>query len=436
MLTVVHDAEEANGGEAGRSLLDEIVRDGARQMLAAALQAEVAAYVAAFADQRDENGHRLVVRNGYHQPREVLTAAGAVQVKAPRVNDRRVDPDSGERQRFSSAILPAWARKSPQMSEVLPLLYLHGLSTSDFGPALEQFLGSGAGLSATTITRLTAQWQDEARTFAARDLSGSDYVYLWVDGIHLKVRLDQEKLCLLVMLGVRADGRKELVAITDGYRESCESWADLLRDCKRRGMTAPVLAVGDGALGFWKAVREVFPKTREQRCWFHKQANVLAGLPKSAHPAALAAIKDIYNAEDIDKAQVAVKAFAVAFGAKYPKVVAKIVDDLDVLLECYHYPAEHWIHLRTTNPIESTFATVRLRTKVTKGPGSRAAGLAMAYKLIDAAQARWRAVNAPHLVALVRAGAVFHKGKLLERPTDITPSADSAPTESTGTEVA
>ena len=351
MLTVVHDAEEANGGEAGRSLLDEIVRDGARQMLAAALQAEVAAYVAAFADQLDENGHRLVVRNGYHQPREVLTAAGAVQVKAPRVNDRRVDPDSGERQRFSSAILPAWARKSPQMSEVLPLLYLHGLSTSDFGPALEQFLGSGAGLSATTITRLTAQWQDEARTFAARDLSGSDYVYLWVDGIHLKVRLDQEKLCLLVMLGVRADGRKELVAITDGYRESCESWADLLRDCKRRGMTAPVLAVGDGALGFWKAVREVFPKTREQRCWFHKQANVLSALPKSAHPAALAAIKDIYNAEDIDKAQVAVKAFAVAFGAKYPKVVAKIVDDLDVLLEFYHYPAEHWIHLRTTNPI-------------------------------------------------------------------------------------
>lgn len=437
MLTVVHDAEEANGGEAGRSLLDEIVRDGARQMLAAALQAEVAAYVAAFADQRDENGHRLVVRNGYHQPREVLTAAGAVQVKAPRVNDRRVDPDSGERQRFSSAILPAWARKSPQMSEVLPLLYLHGLSTSDFGPALEQFLGSGAGLSATTITRLTAQWQDEARTFAARDLSGSDYVYLWVDGIHLKVRLDQEKLCLLVMLGVRADGRKELVAITDGYRESCESWADLLRDCKRRGMTAPVLAVGDGALGFWKAVREVFPKTREQRCWFHKQANVLAGLPKSAHPAALAAIKDIYNAEDIDKAQVAVKAFAVAFGAKYPKVVAKIVDDLDVLLEFYHYPAEHWIHLRTTNPIESTFATVRLRTKVTKGPGSRAAGLAMAYKLIDAAQARWRAVNAPHLVALVRAGAVFHKGKLLERPVDITPPepADN-PATPTGTEVA
>jgi transposase-like protein len=437
MLTVVHDAQEANGSEAGRSLLDEIVRDGARKMLAAALQAEVAAYVAQFADQLDENGHRLVVRNGYHQPREVLTAAGAVAVKAPRVNDRRLDPDTGDRQRFSSAILPAWARKSPQMSEVLPLLYLHGLSTSDFGPALQQFLGSGAGLSATTITRLTSQWREEARTFAARDLAATDYVYLWVDGIHLKVRLDQEKLCLLVMLGVRADGRKELVAITDGYRESTESWADLLRDCKRRGMTAPVLAVGDGALGFWNAVREVFPATKEQRCWFHKQANVLAALPKSAHPSALAAIKDIYNAEDIDKAQIAVKAFEVDFGAKYPKAVAKITDDLDTLLEFYKYPAEHWIHLRTTNPIESTFATVRLRTKVTKGPGSRAAGLAMAYKLIDAAQARWRSVNAPHLVALVRAGAVFHKGKLLERPTEITPPTQpSGQDQHAGTEVA
>jgi len=406
-------------------------------MLAAALQAEVAAYVEQFADQRDEDGRRLVVRNGYHQSRDVLTAAGAVEVTAPRVNDKRIDPETGERQRFSSAILPAWARKSPQMAEVLPLLYLHGLSSGDFGPALEQFLGSGAGLSASTITRLTAQWQDEAAAFGRRDLSGTDYVYLWVDGIHLKVRLEQTKLCLLVMIGVRADGRKELVAVTDGFRESAESWADLLRDCRRRGMTAPVLAVGDGALGFWKAVREVFPATREQRCWFHKQANILAALPKSAHPAALAAIKEIYNAEDIDKAQVAVKAFEVDYGAKYPKAVAKIVDDLDMLLEFYKYPAEHWIHLRTTNPIESTFATVRLRTKVTKGPGSRAAGIAMAYKLIDAAQARWRAVNAPHLVALVRAGAVFHKGKLLERPTDITPpepAEDTAPT--TGTEVA
>ncbi|HEX5256988.1 MAG TPA: IS256 family transposase [Mycobacterium sp.] len=426
MLTVVHDTDSSNEGDAGRSLLDEVVRDGARQMLAAALQAEVAAYVERFTDQVDENGYRLVVRNGYHGEREVLTAAGAVMVRAPRVNDKRVDPDTGERQRFSSAILPAWARKSPQMAEVLPLLYLHGLSSGDFAPALEQFLGTGAGLSASAITRLTCQWQDEARSFQERHLSGVDYVYLWVDGIHLKVRLAQEKLCLLVMIGVRADGRKELVALTDGYRESTESWADLLRGCRRRGMRAPVLAVGDGALGFWAALREVFPDTREQRCWWHKQANVLAALPKSAHPGAIAAMREIYNAEDIDKAQVAIKAFEIDYAAKYPKAVAKIVDDADVLLEFYKYPAEHWVHLRTTNPIESTFATVRLRTRVTKGPGSRAAGLAMAYRLIVAAQARWRAVNAPHLVALVRAGAVFHKGKLLERPLDITPTAPAA----------
>lgn len=264
-------------------------------------------------------------------------------------------------------------------------------------------------------------------------MSGTDYVYLWVDGIHLKVRLEQEKLCLLVMIGVPADGRKELVALADGYRESAESWADLLRWCRRRGMAAASLAVEDGALGFWKAVREVFPATLEQRCWFHKQANVPAALPKSVHSGALAAIKEIYNAEDIDKAQVAIKAFEFDYGAKYPKAVAKIVDDADVLLEFYKHPAEHWIHLRTTNPIESTFATARLRTKVTKGPGSRAAGIAMAYRLIDAAQARGRTVNSPHLVALVRAGAVFHKGKLLERPIGITPAE---PGESTGTVVA
>jgi len=434
----VHDADSTNDndGSMGRSLLDEIVRDGARQMLTAALMAEVAAYIDVHCHLVDENGHRLVVRNGFHDERTVLTAAGGVPVRAPRVNDKRTDPDSGERQRFSSAILPAWVRKSPQVNEVLPLLYLHGLSTGDFTPALEQFLGTGSGLSAASISRLTAQWQDEATAFGRRDLSGSDYVYLWVDGIHLKVRLDQQKLCLLVMIGVRADGRKELVAITDGYRESTESWADLLRDCRRRGMRAPVLAVGDGALGFWAALREVFPDTREQRCWFHKQANVLSALPKSAHPGGLAALKDIYNAEDIDKAQVAAKAFELDYGAKYPKAVAKVTDDLDTLLEFYKYPAEHWIHLRTTNPIESTFATVRLRQRVTKGPGSRAAGIAMAYKLIESAQARWRKLNAPELVALVRAGAIFHKGKLLERPTDITPEPSVADHQTTGSEVA
>ena len=221
------------------------------------------------------------------------------------------------------------------------------------------------------------------------------------------------------MIGVRADGRKELVALIDGYRESAESWADLLRSCRRHSMAAPVLAVGDGALGFWRALRQVFPETREQRCWYHKQSNVLSALPKSAHPGAFAAMKEIYNAEDIDKAQLAIRAFKIDYDAKHPKAVAKIVDDMDVLLEFYKCPAEHWVHLQTTNPIESTFATMRLRTKVTKGPGSRAAGLAMAYKLIEAAQSRWRAVNAPHLVALVRAGSRFHKGKLIDPPTSL-----------------
>ena len=402
----------------GGSLLDELVRDGARAMLAAALQAEVAAYVEAHADQVDEAGHRLVVRNGHHQPREVSTAAGAVPVQQPRVNDKRIDAETGDRVRFSSAILPAWARKSPQVAEVLPLLYLHGLSSGDFAPALTQFLGSAAGLSPATVTRLTTQWQDDAQAFNKRSLADTDYVYMWVDGIHLKVRLEQDKVCLLVMIGVRADGTKELIALADGFRESTESWADLLRDCKRRGMRAPVLAVGDGALGFWKAVREVFPQTREQRCWFHVGGNVLAALPKSAHPGAKAALAEIWGAEDKDHALKAAKAFADSYGAKWPKAVAKITEHLDVLLAFYDYPAEHWIHLRTTNPIESTFATVRLRQRVTKGPGSRAAGVAMAFKLIESAQHRWRAVNAPHLVALVRAGAVFDKGKLVERPDE------------------
>ncbi len=271
MLTVVDDALDTHAPVAvGGVMLDALAREGARRMLAAALQAEVAAYVEAHAGQVDEHGHRLVVRNGSHAPRQVATAAGAVPVKAPRVNDKRVDPVTGERVRFASAILPAWARKSPQVAEVLPLLYLHGLSSGDFTPALEGFFGSAAGLSAATVTRLTAQWQDEARVFNVRSLAEVDYVYLWVDGIHVKVRLESDKICLLVMIGVRADGSKELVAIADGFRESAQSWADLLRDCKQRGMRAPVLAVGDGALGFWKAVRDVFPATAEQRCWFHK----------------------------------------------------------------------------------------------------------------------------------------------------------------------
>ena len=433
MLNVVLDSAVRDGSDvpialAGplSSVIDEIVREGARRMLAEALQAEVAAYCARFADERDESGRRLVVRNGYHEPREVTTAAGAVEVHAPRVNDTRVDPETGDRLRFSSAILPPWARKTPQIEAVLPLLYLHGLSSGDFVPALGQFLGSTKGLSSSTITKMTEVWQAEQKAFAKRDLSGVDYVYMWADGIHVNVRLEEAKLCLLVLIGVRADGRKELVALTDGYREATESWADLLRDAKRRGMRAPVLGIGDGALGFWGALREVLPDTREQRCWFHKIANVLAALPKSAHPGAKKALAEIWNAEDKAHALDSVKKFEATYGAKFPKAVAKITDDLEQLLAFYHFPAEHWVHLRTTNPIESTFATVRNRSKITKGPGSRAAGIAMAFKLIEAAQSRWRAVNAPHLVALVRAGAKFENGELVERPDDDTTTKEAA----------
>jgi transposase-like protein len=369
MLTVVADGCPGHEGGKDRSpsLIDEIVREGARRMLAEALQAEVDAYVARFAVERGEDGRRLVVRNGCHQSREVLTSAGAIEVRAPRVNDKRTDPATGERIRFASAILPPWARKTPKITEVLPLLYLHGLSSGDFVPALGQFLGSSAGLSAAVITRLTETWQAEQRAFAERDLSGADYVYLWADGIHVSIRLEEHKLCLLVMIGVRADGRKELIALADGYRESAESWADLLRDCARRGMRAPVLAIGDGALGFWGALREVFPEAREGRCWFHKTANVLAALPKSSHPGARKALAEIWGAEDKDHARAAVKAFEAAYGAKFPKAVAKITGDLDQLLAFYDYPAEHWVHLRTTNPIESAFATEGTEARSPKG---------------------------------------------------------------------
>jgi putative transposase len=415
MLKVV--ADEAAREDLAASL-DEIVREGARRMLAAALEEEVAAYIVAHAAERDEDGRRLVVRNGHARPRQVTTSAGAVEVTAPRVNDKRTDPATGGRMRFCSAILPPWCRKSPKVTEVLPLLYLHGLSCKDFVPALEQFLGSSAGLSASAITRLTEAWQEEYRRFAERDLSGADYVYAWVDGIHFGVRLDQDRVCTLVIIGVRADGKKELVALTDGHRESTESWAGLLRDCKRRGMRAPVLAVGDGALGFWAALREVFPETKAQRDWVHKVANTLDCLPKSAQPAARKALAQIRDAEDRGHAEKAIAEFAAAYGAKYPKAVAKITGDQEQLLAFYSFPAEHWIHLKTSNPIESTFSTVRLRTRVTKGPGSRAAGLAMVFKLIEAASERWRYVNGPHLVALVRAGAKFEKGVLIERPDE------------------
>jgi transposase-like protein len=395
--------------------LDAIVAEGARRMLAAALEAEVDAYVSSFTEERDEHGHRLVVRNGHAEPRSLVTGAGPLQVRAPRIDDRRVDEVTGEKMRFASSILPPWARKSPKVAEVLPLMYLHGMSSGDFAPALAEFFGSAAGLSASVITRLTTDWQRERDQFARRSLKDTDFVYIWVDGIHFNVRLEEARLCVLVIVGVRVDGTKELVSISDGHRESTESWADVLRDLRRRGMKAPVLAVGDGALGFWGALSDVFPETTHQKCWVHKMANVMNALPKSAQPAARAALAEVRDAEDREHATKAIERFKKDYEAKWPKAVEKVTKDAEQLLAFFDLPAQHWIHLKTTNPIESTFATVRLRTKVTKGPGSRAAGLAMAYKLIESAQTRWRAVNAPQFVALVRAGVIFEKGVMAER---------------------
>jgi len=393
--------------------LDEICRLAARQMLASALLAERRAYLEAHADELDEAGHRLVVANGYARPREVMTGAGMVEVTAPRVDDRRED------RRFASAILPAYMRRSPKVTEVLPILYLRGLSTGDFAPALGEFFGSGAGLSPATITRLTEAWQAEHAEWSERDLSGVDYVYWWVDGIHFNIRLEEDRLCCLVIVGVRPDGTKELVALADGYRESTESWATLLRGLRDRGLAGPTLAVGDGALGFWAALRDVFPATREQRCWVHVTANVLDALPKRLHPQAKTALAKIYSAASRTEAVGAAKSFADEF-SPFPKATAKITNQLDMLLAFYDFPAEHWVHLRTTNPIESTFSTVRLRTKVTRGAGSRKAALAMTYKLVTAAQERWRRITGAELVALVRAGATFIDGKLQERSINKT----------------
>jgi putative transposase len=399
--------------------LDAIVREGSRRMLAAALEAEVDAYLAAYAAERDERGRRLVVRNGHARQRQVTTAAGAVAVRAPRVDDRRVDPVTGERLGFRSVILPPWRRRSPKVAEVLPLLYLHGLSTGDFVAALEQFFGSAAGLSAAAVGRLLGAWQTDYEVFSHRDLSDRDYVYVWADGVHFRVRLEQARLCCLVIVGVRADGTKELVAVADGERESTDSWAELLRDLRRRGMQAPVVAVGDGALALWAALCDVFPATRHQRDWVHKLANVLGCLPASVQAGARKALVEIRDAPDRDHAQRAIEVLARDYGTKWPKAVAKITNDAEELLCFFDFPAEHWLHLKTSNPIESTFATVRLRTRVTKGPGSKAAGLAMAFKLLEAAQDRWRAVNGPQLVALVRAGAWFDKGVMVERPDEV-----------------
>jgi transposase-like protein len=415
MLKLVHDADAVavDDPEALRIDLDELCRVAARDMLAVSLLAERRAYLEAHADELDAAGHRLVVGNGFARAREITTGAGMLEVSAPRVEDRR------EGEKFSSAILPAYMRKSPKVTEVLPILYLRGLSTGDFAPALGEFFGSDAGLSASTVNRLSEAWQAEHAEWSARDLSGRDYVYFWVDGIHFNVRLEEDRLCTLVVVGVRPDGTKELVALAEGYRESTDSWAEVLRGLRHRGLVAPVLAVGDGALGFWAALRDVFPTTRQQRCWVHVSANTLDALPTRLHDRAKEALKAIYSAESRTTALEAVTRFSDEFAA-FPKAIKKITGQLDVLLAFYDFPVEHWIHLRTTNPIESTFSTVRLRTKVTRGAGSRQAALAMAYKLLDAAQARWRRINGHELVPLVRAGATFIDGKLQERSKSTT----------------
>ena len=398
--------------------LDELARMGARRMIAAALEIEVDDYLARHRDARDLEGHALVVRNGHARPRGVTVGSGTIEIKAPRVNDKRVV--DGERQRFGSKILPPYLRRSPKVSEVLPLLYLRGLSTGDFREALSTLLGDdAAGLSPSGITRLTTIWQEEYRSWRTRSLADRDYIYVWADGVHFGVRLEEERLAALVLIGVRPDGTKEMIAIEDGYRESTESWSSLLRDLKARGMRAPVVAVGDGALGFWGAVRDVWPETRDQLCWVHKIANVLDKLPKSLQPRAKAALHEMMYAESRTACEKAIGKFSDEFKAKYPKAVASLVDKKDRLLTFYDFPAEHWKHLRTTNPIESTFATVKLRQRVTKGAGSRNAGLAMAFKLMQAAEKTWRRLDAQELLPQVRAGVKFVDGARIERTDEV-----------------
>jgi len=424
MLKVVAKSHAVEGVRE-RQTLDELAHAGAQAMLRQALEEEVVAYLER-EQERDARGHALVVRNGKARARRVTCGAGTLTVEAPRVNDRRVDPQ-GRRQRFTSRILPPYMRRSPKVAEVLPVLYLRGLSTGDFQEALPLLLGEdAAGLSPTNITRLTAVWEEEYHAFRRRSLADRDYVYVWVDGVHFNIRLEDERLCTLVMLGARPDGTKELLAVEDGYRESTESWAVLLRDLKRRGMRAPVLAVGDGALGFWAAVRDVWPATRPQRDWCHKLANVLDKLPTGLQAKAKRALREIMYAETRAVADELIDRFATVYGPKHPKAAACLVDDREALLTHFAFPAEHWLHLRTTNPVESSFATVRLRQRVTKGAGTRTKGLTMAFKLLAMAEQRWRRLNAAHLLPLVRAGVRFVDGVQAERQEENKDRKDAA----------
>jgi transposase-like protein len=415
MMTIVRTKAEAQESEqVVATALDELAREGARRMILAALEIEVEEYRQQHRDARDPRGHALVVRNGQARPRRLTVGAGTVTIAAPRVNDQRVL--HGARQKFTSAILPPYVRRSGNVSAVLPLLYLHGLSTGDFREALPVLLGEdAAGLSPAAITRLTATWRIEYDQWRRRSLADRDFIYVWVDGVHFNIRLEDDRLAALVVVGVRPDGTKEVIAIEDGYRESTESWLAVLRDLKTRGMPAPAVAIGDGALGFWAAIREVWPETREQRCWVHRIANVLDKLPTRLQPQAKRALHEMMYAESRATCETAIHRFTQDYAVKYPKAVKSLVTDVARLLTHFDFPAAHWKHLRSTNPIESTFATVKHRTRVTKGAGSRTAGLTMAFKLLETAQRTWRRIDAHDLLPLVRAGVVFKDGQSVER---------------------
>ena len=400
----------------GRSPLDNLVRQGARQMLQAALESEVQTFLAQHAAKVDDQGRRLVVRNGSLPSREILTGAGPLPISQPRVRDKSSEP--AERVRFSSSILPAYLRKSKSIEELIPWLYLKGVSTGDFSEALQALVGPEAkGLSANVIVRLKESWSEEYDLWMKRDFSGKRYVYLWADGIHAKIRLEDEpnsKQCLLVLMGATADGHKELITVLDGYRESEQSWSELLLDLKQRGLsTAPKLAVGDGALGFWAALRKIFPETKEQRCWVHKTANVLNSMPKSVQPKAKGDLHEIWQAETRENANKAFDHFLEKYAAKYAKACECLKKDRAELLTFYDFPAEHWGHLRTTNPIESTFATIRLRHRRTKGNGTRRASLTMMFKLAQSAEKRWRRLNGHERIISLLQGQTFQDGILI-----------------------
>jgi putative transposase len=390
--------------------LTEVLRRGAREMLLQAVEAEAAQWIQEHADLTDVQGRRQVVRNGHAAPRTIVTGLGPLEVAMPRVHDRR-PPE--QRQRFTSKILPPYLRKAQSLDELIPWLYLKGVSTGDFGQALAALLGPDCpGLSASTVTRLIAGWQDEHAQWSRRDLSDKHYVYVWADGIHFNVRLEEDRTCILVLIGATAEGHKELIAVRDGYRESEQSWTELLLDVKQRRLSIdPKLATADGALGFWAAARKVWPTTREQRCWVHKTANVLDKLPQRVQPQAKERIHQIWMAPTREAAGQAFDHFLELYRAKYPKAVECLGKDREALLTFYDFPAEHWKHLRTTNPIESTFATVRLRHRRTKGNGSRGACLAMVFRLCQSAQRRWRRLNGHELIQDVIAGVSFIDGE-------------------------